>query len=303
MTRIDLRHVDLNLLVIFEMIMLERNVTRAAERLFLGQPAVSAALTRLRMLYNDPLFVRNGRKMEPTVRAVEIEAVLRPALDSISDAVSHTSQFDPATSKDVIRLGLSDDVELALLPQLMRCLGNDAPGMVVVIRRTNYLTINQQLFSGEISLGICYTGDLPANAKRRTLRRSRSVMVHADLVANEPISLEEYCARPHALVSFAGDLSGFIDEELAGIGRCRELTRAIPQFYGLGTLLPGTKLIATVPDYAAAALTANGQLRSEELPFPAPVYDLSMAWSATQDLDPAQRWLRGKVLDCLGDAQ
>ncbi|MGI4840328.1 MAG: LysR family transcriptional regulator [Janthinobacterium lividum] len=300
MNRIDLRRVDLNLLVVFEMIMLERNLTRAAERLFLGQSAVSAALTRLRALYNDPLFVRIGRQMEPTTRAFEVAAVLRPALDSIPAAVSQTSQFDPSTSRDVIRLGLSDDVELALLPRLLRQLSIEAPEMVVVIRRTQYLSVNNQLSSGEISLGICYTDELPSNTKRRTLRRSQSVIVHADIEGG-PMTLDEYCARPHALVSFAGDLSGFIDHELAALGRIRHVKRAIPQFQGLAILLPGTSLIATVPDYAAAALTDNGHLRKEALPFPAPVFDLSMAWNALQDLDPAQRWLRSKIIEWLGD--
>ena len=302
MNRIDLRRVDLNLLVVFDVIMQERDVMRAAERMFLGQAAVSEALIQLRAMYNDPLFVRIGRHMEPTVRALELEAILRPALNSISTAVSEASLFDPATSKDVVRLGLSDDAELALLPGLMHRLSIEASEMVVVVRRTNYLSVSQQLASGEISLGICYTDDLPADARRKTLRRGRSVMVHADL-EGDPMTLDDYCTRPHALVSFAGDLSGFIDHELAALGRSRRVTRAIPQFHGLSTLLPGTLLIATIPDYAAAALTENGRLRSEALPFPAPVFDLSMTWNATRDLDPAQRWLRSKVMDWLGNGQ
>ncbi|MGY4533327.1 LysR family transcriptional activator of mexEF-oprN operon [Pseudomonas sp. TE3786] len=301
MNRIDLRRVDLNLLIVFEMMMIERNVSRAAERLFLGQPAVSAALGRLRTLYNDPLFVRVGRSMEPTPRAIELESLLRPALDTISSAIGQSVDFDPCTSREVFRIGLSDDVELGLLPQLMRVLSVEAPHVTLVVRRTHYLSICNQLSAGEVSLGICYVGDLPANAKCKTLRRSRSVMVRGDSVET-PITMDEYCERPHALVSFAGDLSGFIDEELAKRGRRRQVKLAVPQFYGLSQLLPGTQMVATVPDYAAAALTSNGGLRVDELPFEAPVYDLSMAWGATQDMDPAQRWLRSKITECLGDS-
>ncbi|HCE6793243.1 TPA: multidrug efflux system transcriptional regulator MexT, partial [Pseudomonas aeruginosa] len=97
MNRNDLRRVDLNLLIVFETLMHERSVTRAAEKLFLGQPAISAALSRLRTLFDDPLFVRTGRSMEPTARAQEIFAHLSPALDSISTAMSRASEFDPAT--------------------------------------------------------------------------------------------------------------------------------------------------------------------------------------------------------------
>jgi LysR family transcriptional activator of mexEF-oprN operon len=103
MNRNDLRRVDLNLLIVFETLMHERSVTRAAEKLFLGQPAISAALSRLRSLFDDPLFVRTGRSMEPTARAVEIFALLSPALDSISTAVSRAAEFDPATSTSVFR--------------------------------------------------------------------------------------------------------------------------------------------------------------------------------------------------------
>ena len=139
MNRNDLRRVDLNLLIVFETLMHERSVTRAAEKLFLGQPAISAALARLRALFDDPLFVRTGRSMEPTARALDIAQLLSPALDSISTAVSRASTFDPATSTQVFRIGLTDEVEFALLPPLLRRLRAEAPDVVLVVRRANYL--------------------------------------------------------------------------------------------------------------------------------------------------------------------
>lgn len=154
MNRNDLRRVDLNLLIVFETLMHERSVTRAAEKLFLGQPAISAALSRLRNLFDDPLFVRTGRSMEPSARAMEIFALLSPALDSISTAVSRAADFDPATSTAVFRIGLSDDAEFALLPQLLKRVRAEAPGIVLVVRRVNYLLMPALLASGEISVGV-----------------------------------------------------------------------------------------------------------------------------------------------------
>ncbi len=238
MNRNDLRRVDLNLLIVFETLMHERSVTRAAEKLFLGQPAISAALSRLRGLFDDPLFVRTGRSMEPSARAVEIFALLSPALDSISTAVSRAAEFDPATSTAVFRIGLSDDVEFALLPQLLKRLRAEAPGIVLVVRRVNYILMPGLLASGEISIGVSYTAELPANAKRKVLRRSLPKLLRADSVPGA-LSLDDFCARPHALVSFAGDLSGFIDEELEKLDRKRHVVLAVPQFNGLGTLLAG----------------------------------------------------------------
>lgn len=300
MNRNDLRRLDLNLLIVFETLMHERSVTRAAEKLFLGQPAISAALSRLRTLFDDPLFVRTGRSMEPTPRAQEIFALLSPALDSISTAVSRAADFDPATSKAVFRIGLSDDVEFALLPALLRRLRAEAPGVVLVIRRTNYLMMPALLASGEISVGVAYTEELPANAKRKVLRRSKPKLLRADTVPGA-LSLDDYCARPHALVSFAGDLTGFIDDELAKLGRERHVVLAVPQFNGLATLLAETDIVASVPDYTAAVLTAAGGLRAEDLPLQTQSFELHMAWRGAQDNDPAERWLRSRIQMFCGD--
>ncbi|KGK84872.1 LysR family transcriptional regulator [Stutzerimonas degradans] len=301
MNRNDLRRVDLNLLIVFETLMHERSVTRAAEKLFLGQPAISAALARLRTLFDDPLFVRTGRSMEPTARAQEIARLLSPALDSISTAVSRASSFDPATSSQVFRIGLTDEVEFALLPPLLRRLRAEAPGVVLVVRRANYLLMPGLLASGEISVGVCYTEELPANAKRKVLRRPRPMLLRADSIPG-PLSFDDYCARPHAMVSFAGDLTGYIDEELARHGCKRRVVLAVPQFNGLSALLAGTDIIATVPDYAAAALVAHGGLRAEVLPFETSQnFELSMAWRGAQDNDPAERWLRSRIQMFIGD--
>ncbi|MCY1347482.1 Nodulation protein D 2 [compost metagenome] len=300
MNRNDLRRVDLNLLIVFETLMHERSVTRAAEKLFLGQPAISAALARLRTLFDDPLFVRTGRSMEPSARAQEIFALLSPALDSISTAISRAADFDPATSTSVFRIGLSDDVEFALLPALLKRIRAEAPGVVLVVRRVNYLLIPTLLASGEISVGVTHTDELPANAKRKVLRRSKAKLLRADAIPGA-LSLDDYCARPHALVSFAGDLGGFIDEELAKLGRTRKVVLAVPQFNGLGSLLAGTDIVATVPDYTAAALTAAGGLRAEELPLETSAFELHMAWRGAQDNDPAERWLRSRIQMFFGD--
>ncbi|MCE4070707.1 LysR family transcriptional regulator [Pseudomonas sp. GD04087] len=300
MNRNDLRKVDLNLLIVFETLMHERSVTRAAEKLFLGQPAISAALARLRGLFDDPLFVRTGRSMEPTARAQEIFGHLSPALDSISTALSRAADFDPATSKAVFRIGLSDDVEFGLLPPLLRRLRSEAPGITLVVRRANYLLMPQLLSSGEISVGVSYTDELPANAKRKTLRRSTWKILRADSIPGA-LTLDDYCARPHALVSYAGDLDGFVDQTLAEMDRKRQVVLAVPQFVGLAQLLAGTDIIATVPEYVALALTAAGGLRAEDPPFPTRLAELSMVWRGAQDQDPAERWLRSRITMFVGD--
>ena len=122
MNRNELRHLDMNLLVVFEALMIERNLTRVGEKLFITQSTVSAALSRLRDLFDDPLLIRNGRQMEPTPRALHIFEEVRPAMDVISAAVSRAKAFDPASSCNVFRQGLSDDAEFGLFPPLLNAL-------------------------------------------------------------------------------------------------------------------------------------------------------------------------------------
>lgn len=294
MNRNELRHLDMNLLVVFEALMIERNLTRVGEKLFITQSTVSAALSRLRDLFDDPLLIRNGRQMEPTPRALHIFEEVRPAMDVISAAVSRAKTFDPATSTNVFRLGLSDDAEFGLFPALLNALQQEAPNITVVVRRANFLLMPALLASGEISVGVSYTTDLPANAKRRKLRDIGVKVLRGDSRPG-PLTLDEYCARPHALVSFSGDLSGNIDNDLANVGRCRKVVLAVPQFGSLRALLRNTEMVATVPDYAACILAEDGVLRADDAPFAINESELSMVWSGVYDSDPAESWLRERI--------
>ncbi len=296
MNRNDLRKVDLQLLVVFESLMHERNLTRTAEKLFLGQPAISAALTRLRDNFNDPLFVRNGRSMEPTPRASAIFQRLPDALDGISLALSEVQEFEPATSRATFRVGMSDDVQCGLLPRLLIHLRNEAPNCIVVVRPANFLLLPGLLTSGEVSVGVSYTLQLPANAKSRTLRNIKATVIRAD-DDTASLTLDQFCERPHALISMSGDLSGKIDHDLGLLGRSRHVALAVPHFTGLAALIRNSNLIATVPDYVADELVLAGGLIMEPPPFQIAASQLNMVWRAASDQDPAERWLRQQIMD------
>jgi LysR family transcriptional activator of mexEF-oprN operon len=300
MNRSELRKADINLMVVFETLMQERNVTRVAEKLFLGQPTISAALNRLRTLFNDPLFVRVGHRMEPTARAEEIIRHLSPALDAMSIALSLSHDFNPATSTMTFRVGLSDDVEFGLLPPFLRAMRQEAPNIVVVVQHVDYWRIPDLLASGEITVGISQTRGLPANAKRKLLRRMHARVLRADH-SDKPLTLDEYCTRPHVLVSHTANTAGIADEWLEEIGRKRRVVLSVPQFSSLPALLAGTDLLAGLPDYAATAMAQWGNLFDEPLPFDTPPLDLSMVWLSVMDTDPAERWLRSRLEMYMGD--
>ncbi|AZD15497.1 LysR substrate-binding domain-containing protein [Pseudomonas chlororaphis] len=291
MNRNDLRHADINLLVVFETMMRERNVTRTGERLFLCQASVSGALGRLRSMFDDPLFIRTGRVMEPTARAEEIHARLAPALEGIAHALSCSQAFDPRTSEASFHVGLCDDVEYALLPGLIKHLRAEAPNVTLVVHRVDQWQLPQLLISGDISVGISLAQDLPANARCRSVRPMQPMLLRADAAAG-PVTLDEFCRRPHVLVSTQGTASDDVDRALAGQGRRRRVVLAVPQFSALPALLESSDLLAIVPDYVAQAMVRLQGLRADYAPLPLSSPDLSMAWRGTSHADPRECWLR-----------
>lgn len=292
MNRNDLRHADINLLVVFETMMRERNVTRASERLFLCQPTVSSALNRLRTMFDDPLFIRSGRTMEPTARAKEIHVRLGPALEGIALALSCTREFDPRSSEETFHVGLCDEVECALLPRLMQQFRAEAPNITLVVRRVDAWQLPQLLLAGDISLGIGRAQELPASAHCRSLRPVQPMLLRADSAAG-PVSLDEFCRRPHVAVSTLGKVTDDVDGALASHDRQRRVVLAVPQFSALPALLAGSDMLAIVPDYVAQAMAPVAGLRAEHPPLPLSSPDLVMAWRGTSHADPRERWLRG----------
>ncbi|MGY2185241.1 LysR substrate-binding domain-containing protein [Pseudomonas sp. SDO5591_S426] len=293
MNRNDLRRADIHLLVVFETMMHERNVSRVGEKLFLGQPTISGALGRLRVLFDDPLFIRCGRLMEPTARAEEIFANLAPALDGIAAALSRCQSFDPHTSEATFHVGLSDDVEYALLPRLLRQLRVEAPSIKLIVHRVDQQQMSQRLVNGDISVGISHTLDLPANARRKGLRPIRPMLLRFD-TRSGPLGLDEFCRRPHVVVSSVGSASDDTDHALSLLGRQRKVVLTVPQFSALPGLLAQSDMLGIVPDYVAKAMASVPGMRAEPAPLQLPAPELSMVWRAAVHDDSGQRWLRSR---------
>jgi LysR family transcriptional activator of mexEF-oprN operon len=296
---IDMREIDddpfdLNLLKLFVLLMEERSVTRAARRLSLGQPAVSHALGRLRAGLGDPLFVRQGRAMEPTPRAFALLLELRPAMERIEAAMRASTPFDPATAQTVFRIGMSDDVQLAFLPAIINALQKRIPNASLIVHPADYIRADGLLDRGEVTTVVSYLEKLPSSARVTTLRTVRYEIVcggQADVVE----TLEQYIGRCHAVVTFARDLTGYVDETLEAMGVARSVVLSLPQFSSLPNILNQSDLIASVPDFLAHVFAADGHLKVAPLPFPSPTFDLSMAWRAVANDDPAEKLLREVV--------
>lgn len=299
----DPRRLDLNLLRVLVALVEERSTVRAGRRLFLSQPAVSGALARLREAFGDELLVRSGRALEPTARASELLAAVRPHLEGLAASVAAAAPFDPARDGRAFRLGCTDAVALAALPRLVPRLRSEAPGCDLVVRVGDYRMLPGMLASAEVSTVLGYLrDDPPATAKVRVLRHAPCMVVRDG--ASAPVGgLDAFCSRPHALVTPLGDLAGFVDERLATEGRSRRVTVGVASFALLLAVLPGSDLLATVPDFAARRLAALGGLAVEPCPVAIPPVTNTLAWRAATDRDPAERWFRDRVAEAFASAE
>lgn len=296
---LDLHRLDLNLLLIFVAIMEEQSVTRASQRLFMSQSATSGALSRLREFFQDELLVRNGRGLEPTTRAVELLEAVRPHLVGLAAAVARAVPFNPSSDRRVFRLGCTDAFAFAALPRLSAGLRAAAPFCDLVVRIGDYRTLPALLSANEVSLIAGYLRDDPAaNAKTRLLRQAPWVLLRD--AASPPVNgdLDRFCGRVHALVTPLGDLHGFaLDDLLVELGRERRITLGVTSFAMLLAVLPGSELVASVPDFVARPLSKLGGLVIEDLPVELPPVPNSLAWRAAVDRDEAERWFRQAVAD------
>lgn len=301
-----LQHLDLGLLRVLCTLVRLRSVSRAAAQLCLSQPAISHALARLRSLTGDALLVRQGRAMVPTSFAITLADEVEPALLLIEASLLGRSRALPTSEIDtVFRLGMSDDLQIAVLPTVLSALRSQAPKARLVVTTHHQASAPHDLRDGKLDLVLAYLEQLPPQARVKRVADLDYRVLRADVAAQAPatpIDLATYCARPHLLVTFAADLHGFVDEALSQLGARRYVACSIAQFGVLPFLLAGTDLLATVPAHLAHALSQHAGLRADPLPFACPRFPLSLCWSATVDQDPAQVWLRRLVEDACSQA-
>ena len=291
----DFRGLDLNLLLVLHALLKERNVTRAASRLFVGQPAVSGALKRLRHAFGDDLFVRTSHGMEPTPRALELAAAVGPLLGSLQQALAARPSFDPSTSERVFRIGLSDALEVALMPALMQRLAQTAPKARVISRVSDRPRSAALLDSGEVELAVGVLQDVPTWQRRRSLFDWTFVCVfnpqQVRVRAKRGITLAEYLRYPHVITSFDASLSGFIDDRLKERGLARRVVFSSPHFATSPLIVRQMPAITTVPTFIAATWRDALGLSVSPVPIDVPTYAVEASWTAANDGDAGLQWL------------
>src|SRR5579883_1403561 len=229
----NLSAIDLNLLVAFDALLAERNVTRAAERVGLTQPALSKALNRLRGLFDDRLFVRRGHAMEPTARALALGAPVRRALDEIRMTLGRPTNFDAVSARGKVTIGSIDFYDAVILPPLMAMLERQAPGIEVQTRQIDRLSGPQLLMTGEVDLAVLPMGDMVNDLYAEPLFAERPLTMMRKghpLASAGRLTLEAFAEAGHVKVGVEGRGVAWIDSMLAARGLDRRVVLTVPHF-------------------------------------------------------------------------
>ncbi len=307
----NIENFDLNLLVCFDALMRERNVSRAAEQLNISQPAMSNSLKRLRGLLDDPLLVRTTRGMEPTERALELEPLVRQSLSFAEAALSPTDNFDPRTSQRVFRILVSDYVEGTLISSLVKYLQEHAPEITLDVLTLSDASF-QDLEKGKVDLAINRFDEIPQSFYQRLVwKDSFSCLLNEGhpLVANN--TLEEYLASDHIWISKTGigvatgmsqensHMRGWVDDALVELGRERKIRVFTRHYQIVPQLVDGTDLIVTLPTRAARSYDSYKykHLLVVDPPFPINPIEIKMVWSPLLHHNSAHQWIRRTLID------
>ena len=302
---VNFRTLDLNLLRVFDAVMSEGSLTRAAESLAMTQPAVSHAVRRLRDALGDELFTRTAHGVRPTPAADVLWPQVRSALATLRQALA-PQDFDPQRDAVQLRLAMADATAALLAPPLVAEVERTRSLVNLRVLPLTTRDPRRLLEAGEADLAVGYFPEAvtaivaqgPESALRRACvysTRYVCVMRRGHPLAASPLTLDAYCAAHHLLVSFSGRPHGYVDQALSGLGRQRRVVLTVNQFFTAGRVVAHSDLLTVLPEGFVDATGYRDELLIRELPLTMAPVQVEMIWHLRHDDDPAHRWLRGQV--------
>ena len=304
----NFRTLDLNLLRLFDELMAERNLTRAADNLSMTQPAASNALKRLRDALADPLVRRSGYGIEPTPYAVALWPAVRGALDQLRTAVA-PGEFDPTIAQGSFLLTMADSTATMLIPPLLKLIERQAPGINLRVLPLTTRDPRELLEAKRIDVAIGYFPAVIAALALQQMEGESDGFGHSRLysgeyvcvmrrghpLASRKLSLDTYCEARHLLVSFSGRPIGFVDEALSDLKRSRRVVLTVNQFVTAGQVVARSDLLTVLPRHFIAATGFARSLVVRPLPFEMPPVHVDILWQRRQAQRPGHRWLRERI--------
>lgn len=303
MSQRDIRSLDIGMLRTFDALMREKNVSRAAARLFLSQPAVSASLNRLREVFGDPLFTRTAHGVLPTERALALAPQVDRLLVDLAALLEADRPFDPAASNRIFRIAGSDHASRMLLPELSRRLIALGSSIRLVWVPPGTWPLAEQLHKGELDLAVVARIQPPRDMETQVLYEDRYVYVMraGHPRAREPVTLDSFCAIPQVFLGYGtSTLDDLIDEALAREGRARLAQIAVSSFGQIVHQLQHSDHAAVLGGRVARQFAAQLEIRA--LPFELPAYQSLLCWDARAAADGGIRWLKQQVAEIAAQA-
>jgi DNA-binding transcriptional LysR family regulator len=299
---VDTKRLDLNLLVTLETLLVEQNVTRAASRLHLSQPAVSAQLNRLRHEFNDPLLIPAQRGMTPTAKAMELIDPLRLSLDQVRATLASHRNFDPAKAKLTLSIACTDYLQAAVVKPLVVALRIQAPGVRVAIRNLNVPQLEAQMVRGDVDLALMTPAAAPPSLRTRHLFDERYVLIgrrkHPQL--RDGITVAEFAQLEQVIVSLDG--GGFltpVDSALAALGHKRNVVLSAASFQFVPEIISSSDFVALVPERLVR--DKADKLKVTDCPFPVEGFAVGMVWHERVHGHSGQRWIREAIVSLIAD--
>ncbi|GAB3548499.1 LysR family transcriptional regulator [Noviherbaspirillum agri] len=295
--------VDLNLFTVFDAIYTEGSVTRASQKLNLTQPAISHALGRLRQLFDDPLFVRQGHAMVSTPLARTLIEPIRRSLRGLEVTLNGLHVFDPATTNKRFNLALRDVLEATILPPLMRRVRESAPQVDIAASQVERRELESELAAGTLDVAIDVLLPLASDIMRTRIYQDSTVVVvrQGHPVIDGTLDIDTYLKQDHILASSRRRGPGLEDFELSRFGLERHIRLRCQHYFAACRVVSQTDMLLTMP--GRYAHIANKQFGNQILPFPleVPAFDVFLYWHANVDNDPANRWFRQQVMQSILD--
>jgi DNA-binding transcriptional LysR family regulator len=295
----DIRNLDLNLLIVFDALLRTRSVTRAAAELRMSQPATSFALSKLRTMLGDPLFVRTARGIHPTPHAEHLAGPLTAILERIRADLLQQPTFAPGLADRVITFNMPDIAELVFLPTILKRLALDAPKITIRAVNLPVNDIEPALRAGTIDLALGFFPQLQSAAlyQQRLFTHSFVCAVRRDHpTIGEKLTRKQFLESDHAVVT-TGYADDSLDAELRANGLVRRVVLRVEHFLALPTILSESDLLFTVPYAIGAGLLKLGDIKLVQPPFKAKPRAVKQHWHSRFHHDPANRWLRGLVAE------
>lgn len=311
----NFRTLDLNLLRVFDQVMAERNLTRAARNLSMTQPAVSNSLARLREAVGDQLVTRSGYGVEPTPRAVALWPAVADALRKLESSFA-PGDFTASEAKHTFILSMADATAASLMPGLVKIIERDAPGVSMRVLPLVTRDPRRLLDDGQIDLAVGFfpavLADLTAQAQAGGMAAFAHqrlydgeyvcVMRHGHPLSRGKLTLDRYCGARHLLVSFSGRPFGFVDEALASHARERRVVLTVNQFFTAGRVVSASDLLTVLPRHFVKVTGMASELTLRELPFDVSPVHVDSLWHRRQDQRSDHAWLRLAVLAAAKEA-